>query len=123
MKVKDAVYQYIINLDFKANTVKQSQNSHIVIGYNKTNLAIDDLNFSTIRHTKMYQGDTTKLFNEVEIFDFTFAGCDEIRATLNTQTSSPKIAYKRMKKALEKFIYAKHGRYCNAITFLDQIKI
>jgi hypothetical protein len=126
MQLKDTVYEYSIKLDFKKDTVEQKQQKHKVIGYNDSKLCVDDYNFTSIKHTKAYRGDSEVLFNEITVFDtsgWSISSCDYIKANLYTQTSNEKIAYKRMKKALEKFIYKKHGRYCNAITFLDKIKI
>jgi hypothetical protein len=126
MKVKDIVYEYSIKLDFVGRKVEQEQKKYSVIGYNMSKLCIDDYNFTSIKHTKSYRGDKDALFNDVSVYDtsgWAISSCDYIKATLYTQTSNEKIAYRRMKKALEKFIYAKHGRYCNAISFLDQIKL
>ena len=126
MKVKDKVFRYTIKLDFSNDKVEKNRKEYEIIGYNDTNLAINDSSFSTIRHTKMYRSDNTVLFNAISVYDtsgWAISSYDYIQADLYTQSSSEKIAYKRIKKALEKFIYKKHGRYCNAISFLDRIEV
>lgn len=124
MKVKDTVYKYEIKLDFKTNKVTQEQNQYKVLGVNSLYLVIDNFSFTKMKHKKQYRGDKDE-FNQVSIIDTSNWGCgsDYIHADLITSTDSAKIAYRRIKKALEKYIYKKHGRYCNAISFLDQIKI
>jgi hypothetical protein len=126
MKAKDIVYHYSIRIDFNADKVTQKQNKHVVLGVNSEMLVIDDYRFTTIKHKKSYRGDSDSLFNQVAVFDtsnWRISSSDYIESDLYTSSSSTKIAYRRMKKALETFIYKKHGRYCNAILFLDQIKI
>lgn len=123
MKVKDSVYYYEIKMDFNKNEVTQKREEHKVIGVNKYNLVIDDLNFTSIRHTKMYRSDE-KLFNSVLVFDHHFEPYwDYIQGYVYTSSSNFKVVYKRIKKAIEKFIYKKHGRYCNTINLLDQIQL
>lgn len=124
MKVKDKVYRYEIKFDFKSNTVVQKQEEYTVIGVNQDYLCIDDRRFTAIKHKKSYRGDTDTLFNEVGICDWTDRSyLDYLFGYLYTSTTSKKIAYKRIKKALEKHIYNKHGRYCNAISFLEKIEL
>jgi len=125
MKAKDTIYHYEIRIDFNANKVTQSQKKHTVLGVNSERLVIDDYRFTTIKHKKSYRGDTDSLFNQVTVFDTSnwhISSSDYIQSDLYTSSSSTKIAYRRMKKALETFIYKKHGRYCNAITMLDKIE-
>lgn len=124
MKVKDKVYHFCIRFDFIKDKVEQTKKEYTVIGVNDRYLCIDDSRFQSIKHTKLYRGDNDKLFNEVLTFQYNFSNwSDYIEADLYTSSPSEKIAYRRMKKALEKFIYEKHGRYCNAISFLNQIKL
>jgi len=124
MKVKDTVYEYTIKFDFLKDRVEQKRCEHKVIGVNEERLCIGDRRFTSIKTKRSYRGDNDKLFNEVVVFDSHYSGCwDYIQATLYSATSSKKIAYKRMKRALEKFIWEKHGRYCNAATFLNQIEL
>lgn len=123
LKVKDKVYYYTIKLDFDGNKVEQKREENTALGVNENYLVIDDWQFHSIKHKKIYSFDHDKLFNQVGVFGSQSKYSDYIYGYLYTSTSNSKIAYKRIKKALEKFIYQKHGRYCNAISFLDQIKI
>jgi hypothetical protein len=124
MKVKDKVYHFCINLDFKENKVEQTKKEYTVIGVNDSYLCINDYHFNAIKRKKAYRGDNDGLFNEVSVYQSHFSTYwDYIKADLYTSSPSEKIAYRRMKKALEKFIYEKHGRYCNAISFLDKIQL
>jgi hypothetical protein len=123
MKVKDRVYYYTIKLDFMKDKVIQGVEESKVLGVNSSKLVLDDSDFTVIKYKKLYRSDNEKLFNEVGVFDSHFSTfTDYIFGYLHTSSSSKKIAYKRIKKALEKFIYEKHGRYCNAITMLDKIE-
>jgi hypothetical protein len=71
-----------------------------------------------------YKWTDTVEFNEASVYQSKFSySWDYIKGTLYTASPSEKIAYRRIKKALEKYIYEKHGRYCNAISFLSQIKL
>ncbi len=124
MKVKDTVYEYSIKLDFYKDTVEQKQAEYKVIGVNNERLCIGDRTFTTIKRKKQYRGDNDELFGEVSVFDSQYKNYwDYIRATLYSASPSKKIAYKRMKKALEKFINTKHGRYCNAMIILNRIEV
>jgi hypothetical protein len=123
LKVKDKVYHYKIKMDFIKNSVEQEKKEYTVIGANNHYLCIDDSCFTSLKIKGYYRGDEEE-FNIVSTFHSNYgSSCDYIQADLYTATSSEKIAYKRMKKALEKFIYEKYGRYCNAIDFLDKIQI
>jgi len=124
MNLNDTVHFYTIKLDFKDNKVEQQATEQKVIGINDTYLAIDDLRFTSIKHTKLYDTDKDTLFNDVSVSVLHFANwCDEIRAVLYTSECNPKKAYKKIRKALEKFIYTKHGRYCTGISLLEQIRL
>jgi len=124
MKAKDKVYYYEIKIDFHKYKLEQKCEEYTVLGVNDLNLVINDREFTAIKRKKRYRGDKETLFNETVVYDSKFGMYwDEIVAYLYTSTTSKKIAYRRLKKALEKFIYDKHGRYCNAIAFLDKIEI
>jgi hypothetical protein len=124
MKVKDTVYEYTIKFDFLKDRVVQERCEYQIIGINDERMCINDRGFSSIKLKKSYRGDKDELFNDVVVFDSHYEGYwDYIQASLYSATTSEKIAYKRMKRALEKFIQKKHGRYCNAIAFLDKIEL
>lgn len=124
MKPKDKVFYYSIKIDFSKQKLEQEQKQYTVLGVNSTKLVIDDEAFTSLKHKKSYRGDDRELFNQVETCSSNFMPYwDYIQADLYTASSSKKIAYKRLKKALEKYIYEKHGRYCNAISYLDKIVI
>lgn len=124
MKVKDKVYYYEIEINFNKNEVKQTDKEYTVIGVNDSRLCIDDSCFKSIKYKKSYRGDSEKLFNEVCVIDwsndryFNF-----IRGYLYTSTTSKKIAYKRVKRGLEKHIGERYGKYCNAAELLNSINI
>jgi len=110
-------------MDFIKNSVEQTKEEYTVIGANNHYLCIDDSCFTSLKIKGYYRGDKEE-FNTVITYHSNWeTSWDYIRANLYTATSSEKIAYKRMKKALEKFIYEKYGRYCNAISFLDKIRV
>jgi len=124
VKVKDTVYEYSIKLDFLKDTVEQKQSVYKVIGVNDERLCISDRSFTTIKRKKSYRGDKDELFGEVGVFDSHHDRYwDYIKAELYSASPSKKIAYRRMKKALEKFINAKHGRYCDAADVLSRIEV
>lgn len=127
MKPKDIVHEFEIRLDFKTNKVTQKCTKYTVLGVNEDRLVINNRYFTVIFYKKPYRGSSEKLFNEVEVIDTsnwnTSEYYDYIEGKLYTSTSNYKIAYRRIKKELEKYINKKHGRYCNAITILDQIQI
>lgn len=123
MKIGDKIYHYRIKLDFLKDNVEQSIGEHTIIGANNHRICINDEVFTSLKIKGYYRGDKEE-FNSVSTYESKYGGYwDYIQSELYTATPSKKIAYRRMKKSLEKFIYEKHGRYCNAITFLDQIKI
>jgi hypothetical protein len=123
MKPKDKIYHFEINFDFIKNSVEQKKTEYTVIGANDTYISINNFNFTSLKHKKIYRGDTID-FNETSVYQSHFSSSwDYIRGALYTASPNDKIAYRRIKKALEKFIYEKHGRYCNAIGLLDKIII
>lgn len=123
MKPKDKLYRFEIKFDFIKNSVEQEKKEYVVIGANDTYVCINDFHFTSLQTKKKYRGDTVD-FNEVSVYQSHFSySWDYIQGSLYTASPSEKIAYRRIKKALEKFIYEKHGRYCNAISFLDKIVI
>jgi hypothetical protein len=123
LKPKDNIYYFEIKMDFTKDKVEQTKREHKVIGANDRYICIDDSLFTSLQTKQYYRGDKVD-FNEIKIYE-SHSSClgDYIRAYLYTASPSEKIAYRRIKKALEKFIYEKHGRYCNAISFLDKIQI
>jgi hypothetical protein len=125
MKVGDKVYYFEIKLDFKNDCVNQSKQEFNVAGVNEEYVCIDNYNFTSIQLKKRYSSDKEKeLFNNANAWEMRFSTYwDYIQGFLYTTCSSEKVAYKKVKKALEEFIFEKHGRYCNAISFLDKIKI
>jgi hypothetical protein len=123
VKVKDKVYFFEIKLDFKNDSVEQTKKEYEVIGINESYMCINDHCFNSLKIKKSYRSDKED-FNVVRIHEMNFSSYwDYIRGYLYTASPSEKIAYRRIKKALEKFIYEKHGRYCNAISFLDKIQL
>jgi hypothetical protein len=123
MKVKDKVYYFSIKLDFLKNCVDQYKKDYTVIGANSEYVCIDTDDFKSLKTKGIYRGDKAD-FNEVFTWESHWSNSwDYISGTLYTASPSEKIAYRRIKKALEKYIYEKHGRYCNAIDFLDKIII
>jgi len=124
MKPKDIIYYYEIKINFDKDKIEQKQQNHRILGANDFKIVIDDREFTTIQLKKLYRSDHATLFNEVRVYESKFEGYwDYIESHLYSATSSKKIAFRRIKKALEKFIYQKHGRYCNAITLLNQVEI
>lgn len=123
MKKKDKVYEYEIKIDFLKDEVKQTKEEHSIIGANKNYICLDTLNFKSLKIKPSYSGDTID-FEAVNTFESKYSNMwDYMMATLFTSEPDEKIVYKKMKDALENFIYEKHGRYCNAATFLDKINI
>jgi len=124
MKVKDKVFLYEIKLSFKDDEVTQTKEEYKVIGVNKDRLCIDNRYFTTIKHKKEYRGDKDTMFNEVHIIDWSNNDYfNSIYGQLYTSTSSEKIAYKRIKKALEKHINTRLSKYGNISILLDKIVI
>jgi hypothetical protein len=71
----------------------------------------------------LYRGDRNE-FNVPYVYESNFSTYwDYIEGSLYTASASQKVAYKRIKKELEKYIYKKHGRYCNAASMLNKIEI
>jgi len=123
MKPKDIVHYYEVKIDFDKNDIFQTHEKYKVLGVNLNKLVIEDDNFTVIKHKKLYRGDFNIVFNQTNINESHFEPYwNYIKCYLYTLSSSEKIAYRRIKKSLEKYIYEKHGRYCNALEFLDKIK-
>ncbi len=127
LNVGDKVYVYEIKLDFKENRVEQTKLEHNIIGVNKERVCIDNCYFTSIKTKKDYRGDTDTLFNQIGIIDTSKWGwcdyADYISGTLYTTNSSNKVAYKRIKKELEKYINEKISRYGVAIELLEKIDL
>lgn len=122
VKAKDKVYLFSIELDFLKDTVEQKTEEYEVIGVNNEYIAINDNRFTSIKIKG--KEDIDGALKQVSIYQSEFKNYwDYIEGSLYTLNSSKKIAYKKIKKELEKYIQEKHGRYCNAITMLDKIEI
>lgn len=124
MKVKDKVYLFVIELDFLKDAVIQESKEYEVIGANDKCLAINDEYFTSIGIKTRNDYRFGNKLDDVGVIQSKYEKYfDYIRGSLYTSNSNEKLAYKKIKKELEKFIQEKHGRYCNAITMLDKIKI
>jgi hypothetical protein len=123
MKTGDKVFYYEIEIDFMGNNVKQAKEEHKIVAVNSHYLCIDNNDFTSIKHTKWYSGDVDTLFNEVRTYEMKYTFTNKIFAELYTSSSNDKVAYRRMKKQIEKFIDKNYGCYLDFIGYLDRIII
>lgn len=122
MQIGDKVYVYEIKLDFNKNKVEQLCNCHQIIGVNKYKFVIDDLSFTAMNREKAYKDD--RVLNQVLFVDFTdWKDFGYLTGILRTMESNKKVAYKKVKRELEKYINKKLIRYGGATQLLNEIVI
>lgn len=124
MKVNDKVYRYEIKLNFKDDSVEQEKTENKIIGINENYLCVDSFMFMTIKYKAVYKGDNDTLFNEVNIVDYTDNNyLNYLYGYVYTTVTDEKLAYAVIKKALEKHINKKLGKYSKVAILLDKIII
>lgn len=123
LPIKTPVYYFEIMLDFKTNKVETKKESYSVIGTNDDYFAINDRHFSTLQYKPKKYGLATN-FRKVETHHSKMDPYwDYIQGHIYTHNSSENIAQRAIKKAVEKFLYEKFGRYCKGIDLLNSLKV
>lgn len=123
LPIKYPVYSFSIKIDFKDNKVSTEEKTYEVVGTNEEYFVINDHYFTTLCY-KPSEYNTRENFRKVHVHHFNcLQYWDYVEGQIYTHNSSKKIAQKAIKKALEKFLYDKYGRYCLGIDLLDTLKL
>lgn len=115
------VYCFEIKLDFKKDTVTTQDKGFKIIGTNEECFVINDQRFTTLSY-KISKYSIYTDFRKVSVHHFNcLSYYDEVTGTLYTHNPSKKIAFKAIKKSMEKFLYDKYGKYCQGVSLLKSI--
>ena len=112
MKIGDTVYFFEVEILRECAKINETSEQYKIIGLNENRLCIDNKDFKTIKHTKLYNSDSDMIFNNVIICDWLYDSyIKKLYATLYTSNSSNKTAFKRLYKEIQKHVAEKYGVY------------
>lgn len=122
LEIGQEIYKYKITLDFIKNEVSKDIESNKVIGLNQYRLCLDDYSFTRIDLEKKSYNSNCVLENAACNHCKLSNYYDEITGTIYSSKKDEKKQYLKIKKALEKYIQQKFGRYV-ASDLLDKLEI
>lgn len=122
-KVGDNIYNYEIEIDFLKNRVVANTNQCKLLGINDNYIVLDDSKF-TVLDIKKAEFNTHNVFNKTKCYHFKIGSFeDKIVSNISTINNNKKAVFNSMKKAIEKYINKKFGKYCGGIELLNTLKI
>lgn len=122
LEIGQEIYKYKITLDFKKNEVSRDIGSNKIIGLNQHKLCLDDYSFTRVDLKKESYNSNYVLENATCHHCKLSNYYDEITGTIYSSKKDEKKQYLKIKKALEKFIQEKFGRYAGT-DLLDKLDI
>ncbi|SHJ53365.1 hypothetical protein SAMN02745163_02084 [Clostridium cavendishii DSM 21758] len=128
IKSGDLMYYFNIELD-ETGLVKTIVKTYPIIATKEKFednqiMVIDNLNYTTLQ-TKDEKYSTHTIFNKVRCYEMNYHSRglkDSVTGYLYTTNSNKKVAITKIKKAMEKYLKDKYGKYGNFIELLNKIE-
>lgn len=118
------IYFYEIKVDFKNNVATKQVKELKVIGANSSYLVVDNFDFTKLIQPKEKESVCYMKVDKPHVYHFNLLSYyDEMTVTIYTAKKNDKKNYIKLKEELEKYIYEKHGRYCNSIDILKTLNL
>jgi hypothetical protein len=123
MNAGDTIYYFKIIVDFLKNEARTEIEEYKILGINDKHLVLDDYSFTCL-DLKKESCNIHAVLNTPSSYHFKLLEYhDEIQTSLYTLGKNRKRAFSKIKKATEKYIYEKFGRYCNGIEILNDLEV